>query len=101
MPKEAKIINFNEAVLKPTMTTINIEYSCKHRSVIVDAENRTIECNHCGADIDAFDFIMKDAEQEEFMHQRYEYLKTAINSLQSQKDRLEKELTQKLHNKKK
>lgn len=56
---------------------------CKNRTVLVDFENRRLECSECGAILDPFDIVKELTFQD---HRRYSYLK----SLREEKEQLQK-----------
>ncbi|MEY0288091.1 hypothetical protein AB7303_03590 [Providencia rettgeri] len=38
---------------------------CKHHSLVIDEEHRTVECNDCGCVVDAFDVLLARANNAE------------------------------------
>lgn len=56
---------------------------CKHHSLVVDEENRAVECNDCGCVVDAFDVLLARANNGESVVRQ-------ISQLLEQRDELRK-----------
>lgn len=59
------------------------QMQCKHHSLVVDEEHRTVECNDCGCVVDAFDVLLARANNGESVVRQ-------MNQLLEQRDELRK-----------
>lgn len=64
---------------------------CFHKSVELDLETRHVNCNHCGAMIDAFDFLYSCAVEETMALATIQSLRKEKAQLQTEVEKLKKQ----------
>ncbi|EMI4428833.1 hypothetical protein V6478_002231 [Providencia rettgeri] len=70
------------------------QMQCKHHSLVVDEEHRTVECNDCGCVVDAFDVLLARAnngesvirQMSQLLEQRDELRKSVDGLLREEKN---------------
>jgi hypothetical protein len=87
-----KIIDFKNPDLHRAFEIKRPEGYCRHLSVILDVEQRIVECSTCGTRLDPFDFLLHTAAEEgQWFHHASE-LKKKVQALHLIKERLEKDV---------
>jgi len=67
--------------------------SCRHkRSVVLDPDSRTIQCDDCGAFVDPFDVLSGIVNREIRLTSSREYLAHEVKKLRDEKRDLDKEV---------
>lgn len=90
--EKGKIIDFKKAKNARSLTPMNQKLMCKHRSVLVDADKRQLECETCGALIDAFEYVFSIALREESSFEKMKSYEADVELLKREKVRLEEEI---------
>lgn len=57
--------------------------NCKDRTILIDKENRRVECSECGAPLDPFDVLYEMCFQEHMFY-------TSLKAMRNEKEELEK-----------
>lgn len=70
--------------------TIHKGKFCTHKAVEVDVDEREVRCQRCNAVVDAFDYVLSLASEENTHFFNLDQLKKNIKSLQLEQERLEK-----------
>src|SRR5690349_10342884 len=87
-----KIIDFKNPELHKAFSIKYPKYTCLHKQVIIDIEKRVVECESCGSIVDAFDFILHTASNENHWFYHANVLKDKVSQLREIKMRLEKDV---------
>ena len=78
MDDDRKIIKFD-----PDRAPLRIRPAkfCQHRHIIVCEKSRSLECDVCGAVIDAFDFMLRWAKEDRSLEYRLKQLRDELKRL--------------------
>lgn len=78
MDDDSKIIKFD-----PDRAPLRIRSAkfCQHKYILVCEKSRTLECDVCGATIEAFDFMLKWAREDRFLEYRMKHMKDELKRL--------------------
>lgn len=85
----------NEVQFKVTrsLKRIDNEKFCWHNNVEVDEHERTIHCADCDKAIDAFEYMVRWANEERRYEMEVTYLKRELAALHQEKAELKKEIS--------
>lgn len=87
-----KIIDLKNPELHKAFTVKRSENHCLHRSVVIDIDERVVECSACGAKLDAFDFLVHTTQNEDHWFYHANDFKRKVAELGLIKERLEKDI---------
>lgn len=77
---------------EPPMTVNRGPFTfCQHTRIEADEHTRTLICHECGATLDAFDFVRKQAATIQQAWSRYAHLQREASELVGRVDSLKKE----------
>lgn len=87
------VVAFKAAEIgEPPMTVKRENFSfCKHGRIEADEHTRTLICHDCGATLDAFDFVRKQALTIQQAWSSYKHLQSQASELVTRVDALKKE----------
>lgn len=91
MDGEVKVISLKPGLDLKRVSDPN-KIFCNHPNVIVDEENRVIECDKCGIVMDAFDYLKTVALKESIAFDRYNLLIQENAKLEKRYSNLTKEV---------
>ncbi len=67
--------------------------TCRHRrSLVLDPDSRTLQCEDCGAFVDSFDVLSGIVNREIRLTSSLEYLTCEVKKLRNEKHDLDKEV---------
>lgn len=79
--------NLVQIAPKPT----HLPYSCEHGSVRLDEHDRSVQCTKCGAMLDPFNFILRQARTLQSAWDNYKYVRRELSEVTDRVTYLKKE----------
>jgi ribosomal protein S27E len=58
-----KVVEFSDWLIKRGKTIRDNKPCCEHKSIVYDTDERRIQCENCGTDLDPFDVVMDKANK--------------------------------------
>lgn len=69
----------------------HLPYHCEHGAVRLDEHDRSVQCTKCGAMLDPFNFILKQAKTLQTAWDNYKYVRRELNEVTERITYLKKE----------
>jgi len=92
MDEERKVIKFNPERSFTHKRPGSGKAYCNHSGVLVNEENRSIECQECGIILDPFDFLKKTCYQDESAFTKFVTLENEVAKLEKRYKNLNTEI---------